>query len=663
MSDIETQQQIRQKSDELFAQARAMGEAGDFDQAILAYIEGLRLTPDHLKAHMGLRGLALQRRQAGGENPTDSDIQAHDHGQTPLDEMLNAEYLFAKQPDHLPYAERLLRSAVAGGYRQTARWIADMLFVANSRCSKPTVKTYILLKDMYEGIEAYDRAIRAVKHALKLKPKDRQLAEDLRELTHRASHAPEAKPEQDLPEQSDRDPADSNHDAAMLFFAKAEKTAKQGNYDYAIDMFIDGLRKDPEALEDGHLALARIGLKRQAHGSKKPSMMERARLFYGKTPLDQMLNAEFLYAKDPSHLGYAEAMLKAAVAGGYNRTAGWIANLIFQINNAHDKPSYQTYILLKDSYQALKQYDKAVAACQWAMKLRPDKADLTEEYKNLSAELTMANGKYDQGGDFRKSIKDARKQEHLYAQDRTVKTQDWRELAVEEARKAYEKHPSVSKNVFDLATALDEMETPAHEQEALDVLEQAFMAQHNFSFREKAGQLRIKQIKRHLRKILDALENSPDSPEMLTQREETKGLLLKTELEHYKACTKNYPTNRRYAYEYALRLVQTEAFDQAIPLFQESRKDPSRRVLSINQIGLCFFKKGWMTDAIDVFSQAIKEHELKDDALGKDLRYNLGRAYEAKGEHTKALDIYRKIAQSDFTYKDVRDRVNQLRSG
>jgi tetratricopeptide (TPR) repeat protein len=661
MSDIEDQTQIRQKAGELFAQAHARGEAGDFDQAIQAYIEGLSLTPDHVKAHKALRGLALQRRQAGGDNPTDSDIQAHAQGQTPLEQMLNAEYLFAKQPDHLPYAERLLRSAVQGGYRQTARWIADMLFVANSRCTRPTVNTYRFLKEMYEGIEAYDRAVNAVKYALKLQPRNRQLAEDLRELTHKATHAQEAQLEQDLPES--RDPSDSNHDAAMLFFAKAEKTAKQGNYDYAIDMFIDGLRKDPEALEDGHLALARIGLRRQAHGAKKPSMVERARLLYGKTPLDQMLNAEYLYAKDPSHLGYAEAMLKAAVAGGYNRTAGWIANLIFQINNAHEKPSYQIYILLKDSYKALKQYDKAVAACQWAMKLRPDKADLVEEYKNLSAELTMANGKYDQGGDFRKSIKDARKQEHLYAQDRLVKTQDWRELAVEEARKAYEAHPSVSKNVFNLATALDEMETPAHEKEALDVLERAFIAQHNFSFKEKAGQLRIRQIKRHLRKIIDALEKTPDSPEMAAQRQETEALLLKTELEHYKACTRNYPTNRRYAYEYALRLVQTEDFDQAIPLFQESRKDPSRRVLSINQIGLCFFKKGWMTDAIDMFSQAIKEHELNDDALGKELRYNLGRAHEANSEHAKALDIYRKIAQSDFTYKDVRDRINELRAG
>jgi tetratricopeptide (TPR) repeat protein len=658
MSDIEDQ--VHQKADVLFVQARALGEAGDFDQAIQTYIEGLRLLPDHLPAHTALRGLALQRRQAGGNQPTDQEISAHAHGQTPLDDMLNAEYLFAKQPNHLPYAERLLRSAVAGNYRNTAKWIADMLFVANSRCSRPTVKTYKLLKEMYEGIEAYDRAVKAVKYALKLKPQDRQLTEDLRELTHKTGQGQEIKPKEDLPEH--RAPIDSHHDAAALFFAKAEKNAQQGNYDYAIDMFMDGLRKDPDALEDGHLALARIGLRRQAHNGKKPSMMERAKLLYGKTPLDQMLNAEYLYTKDPSHLGYAEAMLKAAVAGGYKRTAGWIANLIFQINNAHEKPSYQTYILLKDSYKALEQYDKAVAACQWALKLRPEKGELADEYKNLSAELTMAKGNYTKDGDFRKALKDARKQEHLYAQDRKVKTEDWRLLAVEEARKAYEANPMLPKNAFELANALDEMETPAYGKEALDILEQAYVEQQNFSFKEKAGQLRIKQMKRHLGHVIDAQANTPDSPELDKQRQDTEDLLATTELEHYKACTKNYPTNRRYAYEYALRLVHSEEFDQAIPLFQESRKDPGKRVLSMNQIGLCFFRKGWMNDAIDVFSQAIKEHELTDDTLGKELRYNLALAHEANGNHGKALDIYRKIAQSDFTYKDVRERVNKLRS-
>jgi hypothetical protein len=44
------------------------------------------------------------------------------------------------------------------------------------------------------------------------------------------------------------------------------------------------------------------------------------------------------------------------------------------------------------------------------------------------------------------------------------------------------------------------------------------------------------------------------------------------------------------------------------------------------------------------------------------LRYNLARSYEQQGDAEKALEIYRRIAQLDFAYKDVRQRVDKLRS-
>ena len=150
---------------------------------------------------------------------------------------------------------------------------------------------------------------------------------------------------------------ENNQDTAKakVFFEKARSVAATNNIDYAIDMYLQGLRYSPDALEEGHLPLCELALQRQGKGGKKPSMVERMKGLRGKTPLEQMLNAEALFAKDPEHLPYAEAMLKAAVSGGYKKTAGWIANLVFQTNNASKRPSAQTYILLKDSYAALGQ--------------------------------------------------------------------------------------------------------------------------------------------------------------------------------------------------------------------------------------------------------------------------------------------------------------------
>ena len=82
----------------------------------------------------------------------------------------------------------------------------------------------------------------------------------------------------------------------------------------------------------------------------------------------------------------------------------------------------------------------------------------------------------------------------------------------------------------------------------------------------------------------------------------------------------------------------------------------------MDKIGLCFFRKGWYADAIDVYTQAIATYDTSDDGTAKELRYNLARSYEEKGDKDKALEIYRKIAQLDFAYKDVRKRVDVLRN-
>ncbi len=114
--------------------------------------------------------------------------------------------------------------------------------------------------------------------------------------------------------------------------------------------------------------------------------------------------------------------------------------------------------------------------------------------------------------------------------------------------------------------------------------------------------------------------------------------------------------------EYAVRLVYEKRYDEAIPVFQEAQRDPRHRISALGRIGSCFFEKGWFNDSIDIFKKALDLHEIKDDSIAKDLRYNLALAFEEDGKDDKALEIYRKLAQLDFTYKDVRQRVDKLRN-
>jgi tetratricopeptide (TPR) repeat protein len=449
---------------------------------------------------------------------------------------------------------------------------------------------------------------------------------------------------------------------AIAFFKKADALADTGNFDYAIDMYLQGLHYAPQAIEDGHLPLCEMALQRQGADGKKPSISEKIKRMRGKTPLEQMLNAEYLFAKDPDHLPYAEAMLKAALAGGYVKVADWIANVIFQRNSAVQKPSLHTYLLLMDSYLAIDKLEKATAACQKAVQLKPDDKKLADLFKNLSAELTMLLGKYEGEGDFRKSIKDREVQEKLYSQERIIKTEDYKAHAIEQAREKIAQNPDLAANIFELADALSDTEHEPDENEAIAILEHHYKSKSDFSFQQKAGLIKIKQIKRKLREAQTALDKAPQDNQAKQLVEQLTIQLHNTELEHYQLSMENYPTDLRAKYDYAMRLMQFGRFDEAIPLFQDAQKDPRLKITSMNYLGYCFFGKGWLDDAIDIFTQAINSREIKDDAIGKEIRYNLARAYEARGDIQQAIELYRKIAQEDFAFKDVSHRVDKLRN-
>jgi tetratricopeptide (TPR) repeat protein len=317
--------------------------------------------------------------------------------------------------------------------------------------------------------------------------------------------------------------------------------------------------------------------------------------------------------------------------------------------------------VLKDAYEAIGELDKAVAACMHACRIKPDDDALGNEYQRLSAELTVSRGKYDQDGDFRKSIKDRESQEKLQAQESFIKTEVYRHSAVKEAREAMAQNPNLPMNIFNLADALSDLQNDKSENEAIKLLEDAYGTKRDFRFKQKVGELRINQLKRKRREAEKASETNPNDAQAKSKVTELSAQLNHAELEHYRLCVENYPTDLRFKYNYGIRLVRNKKYDDAIPLFQESQRDPRHKISAMNQIGFCFFMKGWFTDAIEVFTRAIDSYDIEDDSIGKEMRYNLARSYQEQGNNEKALELYRKIAQVDYAYKDIRQQIDKLR--
>ena len=450
---------------------------------------------------------------------------------------------------------------------------------------------------------------------------------------------------------------------ALDLFKKAKEVAYALQYDYAIEMYLDGLAAWPTALEEGHKPLRDIALRRQAGGGKKSGFGDKSRFksLPGKSPRENMLKAEYLLSKDPNNPTHMTNMVKGALSGGFNKTAFWMANILFERNIQADKPSFDTYKFLMKAYSQLEEYAWAVKACTMARQIKPTDNELNETMRNLSAQATMQEGKYDEDRDFRDSIKDRQSQEELQDQELHMRSHKKQDEMIANARREYLVEPTHPGKVNALVDLLCDKEDKEQEDQAFDILEKAYAQTDQFHFKKRAGEIKIKQFNRLARNCKKKLLQNPNNPELKKKFQKAQNLALQTELDHYRLCVDNYPTDQSMKFEYAKRLVRAQKYDDAIPFFQEARSNPRHRLGALSQIGQCFFYKKWFAEAIDTFLQALNMVESQEGQLAKELRYNLGRAHEANGNIDEALKSFSKVAQIDFNYLDVRKRVDELR--
>ena len=160
---------------------------------------------------------------------------------------------------------------------------------------------------------------------------------------------------------------------AREFFAKGAEVAYTLNYDYAVEVFLDGLSLWPDALAEGHKPLREIALRRQAAGQKKAGLRDSSkyRKAAGKSPKDAMLKAEYLLSKDPNNAKHLADMAKAAAEGEYRQTAKWITDIMFDVVRHKDKVSLQTYVFLRDTYARAQEFTSALQMCQLASNSSP----------------------------------------------------------------------------------------------------------------------------------------------------------------------------------------------------------------------------------------------------------------------------------------------------
>jgi len=435
------------------------------------------------------------------------------------------------------------------------------------------------------------------------------------------------------------------------FFTRGDQVAETGNWDFAIQMYLEGIRREPGNLERGHVPLRKVALVRKAQGGKGAGMVEQLKRRSAKEPLDALVNAEYMLAKDPGKVDHMVALLKAAEKAGLPEVVTWVGDIILEAMRLAKRPSKRILMMLSEAYGSAGAPGQAVQACDLAIQAYPNDGPLQEMAKDYSAKATIQDGQYDTEGSFTQSVRDMDRQTELSQRDQLAQSRDFLEEEIARTRAEYEESPEVAGKVDALADALLKIEEESYENEAIDVMKKAHADTGAYRFKVRIDDVKMRQIRRRYNKLQSAGDNQ--------RAAECARELLAFELDVYAERAANYPTDLSIKYELGRRQLTAGHIDKAIASLQQAQREPKRRIRALCYLGQAFAKKEWPDEAIDTYEKALQLEPPEEQT--KEIHYRLAQALRTTGQTQEALQHFSQVAQLEYNYRDVREQIETLR--
>lgn len=465
---------------------------------------------------------------------------------------------------------------------------------------------------------------------------------------------------------------------ARKFFDHAKKSADTRNYDYAIRLYVDGLAFWPDAIEEGLKMLRVVATARKLDGGKPLGFLAgRKYPVGGKDVLNSLKNALYLFGMDPTNLTHLETILQLATKARCDRMVFWISPVLMDAYNSTKKLSSGRYaatcqamdaaaelaMTVGEDENAEKILEAAIAVTQIWSRHYPDSSDAQRARGDASSKLTIVKGRFSRATGFQESLKDGEAQQDIRDKDRPVHAPDRHQQLVTRARQDWEANPNVPAKLLHLIDLMIRVEQDDMENEAIALLEKQFAATKDYAFKQKAGDIRMRQMNRRRRALQDAIRADLKNADLRRKLNEHVAWQNEAELGIYRDRVDYYPTDMRQRFQLALRLFALRRFDDAIPLFQQSQVDGKCRDESRLYLGRCFFEKAFFDQAVGTLRDAIESMESANNRTGLELNYWLGRALESAADPEEAKIIYGHLIQLDYNYRDARHRLQRIVSG
>jgi tetratricopeptide (TPR) repeat protein len=449
-------------------------------------------------------------------------------------------------------------------------------------------------------------------------------------------------------------------------YDKAREAVERGNDDYAIKLLQELLLIRPDSLESRQLLRETVRKKFRKSGVKSAGY---SAYLKGIVPLaktvafcqmkkhDQaLIECEKFLVNDPDNR-FALTFLgkSASQVPNCTDTAIWIFKSIVE-DNPEDVKALQT---LGELYEGMDNVLDAIDCYEEIIKRKPTDRATELKLRDLAARKTMKAGwdKVGKRGDFKQVVRDTDQMEDRSGEEEVIRTDADLERNLERVKKDLEEEPDNKGYVIQLGDLYrrgkryDEAEAEYKRAKQLDV--------NDFLIDERLGDLRIETFNSKIEQIDDAVRKGTADAAAPQRLKELTAERDAFSTEEFRNRVEIRPTDLPLRYKLGVMLFNSGDIDGALAEFQQASKFPRHRRSALTYCGLCLYKKDMFDMAVEMFEQSL-EGTITIGRDEKSILYNLGLAAEKLGDLAKAEESYKKIFNTDISFRDVKDKIEAI---
>ena len=439
-------------------------------------------------------------------------------------------------------------------------------------------------------------------------------------------------------------------------YDRALQAIRRENFDYAIELLSDLLKKDPSNF-DVRFALREAALKKsEKKGGFFNKMLNtaggghhlaKAQLALKNDPNEALAEAEQMLVSDPKNVSALKISADAAIACGYTQACLRTLTMIHKIAPG----DIQANSKLANLYCDLGEPEKAENVYGVLCKHHPNDQDLQMAAKNISARRTLTRGGYEDGkeGSFRKAIKNEGEAKLLEQEQRMHKDDETIAALLEEYERRFETQPENIKLVKDIAELYAQkknyyraLEYYNHLQEIPNALDSAI--------EKNIAEVTVKRYNQ----VIEELDPTADDYEQ--QKADYEAMRDEFEFDNLVQRVKKYPTDMDARFELGMAYFNRKDYAETIKEMQHVQKFPRLQRKAVLYLAKAFAARNMTDLAINALQKSV-EAKTEMDEDQKELIYTLATIYESADRGQEAIEHYKAIYEVDINFRDVEAKI------